>query len=183
MKNFLPTLNGLYRAVNSGEFDGLYKKYVVVKGDTLSQIAYLNNTTVDYLAKVNDIENPDLILVDQELFIPVVEEPEEVKVQTVEGKTVKYVMPTLNGKFRIVNSGDLDGLYHKYIVVKGDTLGRIARDNDTTVEFLAKVNDIENVNLIEIDQELLIPEKEEPVEEEKEEEKKPTITINKKTIV
>ena len=81
MKNFLPTLNNLYRAVNSGEFDGLYKKYVVVKGDTLSQIAYLNNTTVDYLAKVNDIENPDLILVDQELFIPVVEEPEETETQ------------------------------------------------------------------------------------------------------
>lgn len=178
MKRFLPTLNNLYRAVNSGEFDGLYKKYVVVKGDTLSKLALENGTTVDFLARVNDIENPDLILVDQQLYIPVAEETEDVKIKTVEGKVVKHVMPTLNDKYRIVNSGDLDGLYHKYTVVKGDTLGKIAAANDTTVDFLAKVNDIENVNLIEIDQVLLIPEKEEEVEEPKKE----TVTINTRAI-
>ena len=177
MAKFLPTLNNLYRAVNSGDLDGLYKKYTVVKGDTLSKLAALNNTTVDLLVKANGIENPDLIEIDQELYIPVVEESDDVKVKTVVGKKVtKHVMPTLNNKFRIVNSGDLDGLYSKYKVVKGDTLGKIAAANDTTVEFLAKVNDIENVNLIEIDQELLIPEKEEAVEEKK------TVVINTKSI-
>lgn len=177
MKRFLPTLNNLYRAVNSGEFDGLYKKYVVVKGDTLSKLALENGTTVDFLAKANDIENPDLILVDQELYIPVKEENEELKVKEVAGKTKKYVMPTLNNKFRIVNSGDLDGLYSKYSVVAGDTLGKIAAAHDTTVDFLAKVNDIENVNLIEVGQELLIPEKEEEVEEKKE-----AVTINTRVL-
>ena len=73
---------------------------------------------------------------------------------------MKSVIGAADGKFKIVNSDGFDGLYRKYTVVKGDTLGEIAKANGTTVDFLAKVNDIENVNLIEVDQVLYIPSKE-----------------------
>jgi len=44
--------------------------YVVKPGDTLSEIAKANNTTVEELAKLNKIDNPDLIRVGQEIRIP-----------------------------------------------------------------------------------------------------------------
>ena len=40
----------------------------------------------------------------------------------------------------------------EHVVVAGDTLGRIARDNHTTVEALAELNGIENVDLIRVGQ-------------------------------
>lgn len=44
-----------------------------------------------------------------------------------------------------------------YTVKRGDTLGRIARDNDVTLEELVELNDITNPNLIYPGQVLLIP--------------------------
>ena len=43
--------------------------YVVKKGDTLSKIASIYNTTYQELAKLNNIKNPNLIFVDQKLLI------------------------------------------------------------------------------------------------------------------
>lgn len=48
--------------------------------------------------------------------------------------------------------------YKTYIVKKGDTLAKIARQFKTTVKQLAKDNDIVNVNLIKIGQKLKIRE-------------------------
>ncbi len=149
MKSVIGAADGKFKIVNSDGFDGLYRKYTVVKGDTLGEIAKANGTTVDFLAKVNDIENVNLIEVDQVLYIP--DQPTVKK---------KSVIGAANGLFKIVNSDGFDGLYSKYVVVKGDTLGEIAKKFETTVDFLAKVNDIENVNLIEVDQVLYIPSKE-----------------------
>ena len=87
---------------------------------------------------------------------------------------MKTIINIAEGKARITGTDGFDGVYTKYKVVKGDTLGRIARDNNTTVEFLAKVNDIENVDLIEIDQVLYIPEKLEEVKKE--------VTVNKNVV-
>lgn len=44
--------------------------YTVIKGDTLSGIAQRNNTTVDALAKGNNISNPNMINVGQSIKIP-----------------------------------------------------------------------------------------------------------------
>lgn len=44
-----------------------------------------------------------------------------------------------------------------YIVVKGDTLTKIAKQFGTTIEAIAKANNIANVNLINIGQRLTIP--------------------------
>ena len=45
------------------------KTYTVKPGDTLSEIAETHNTTVEKLAKLNNIKNVDLIFVDQVLVI------------------------------------------------------------------------------------------------------------------
>ena len=45
-----------------------------------------------------------------------------------------------------------------YMVKKGDTLSRIAKAHGTTVSKLAKLNAIENVNLIRVGQLLTLPE-------------------------
>ena len=45
------------------------KTYTVKAGDTLSEIAETHNTTVEKLAKLNNIKNVDLIYVDQVLVI------------------------------------------------------------------------------------------------------------------
>lgn len=161
--------DGNVRVLASDGFDGVYKKYTVVKGDTLWELSQKFGTTVKCLADVNEIPNPDLIEVDQVLLVPaepqvpVVEKTEEVK------KPNKSVIGAAGGLFKIINSDGFDGLYEKYKVVRGDTLGEIAKKFETTVEFLAKVNDIENVNLIEVDQTLYIPAKEE---------EKPVVKIN-----
>ena len=47
-----------------------YIKYKVVKGDTLWKIAQEYNTSVDEIVKLNNIENPDLIIIGQILKIP-----------------------------------------------------------------------------------------------------------------
>lgn len=45
--------------------------YTIVWGDTLSQIAQQHDTTVDDLADINGIANPDLIVAGDQLLIPV----------------------------------------------------------------------------------------------------------------
>lgn len=47
-----------------------FETYTVVKGDTLSGIAKRYNTTYQYLAEINHIENPNLIYVGQVLLVP-----------------------------------------------------------------------------------------------------------------
>ena len=47
---------------------------------------------------------------------------------------------------------------HEYKVASGDTLSKIALDNNTTVEALADLNELEDVDSLALDQELEIPE-------------------------
>ena len=65
------------------------KTYTVKAGDTLSEIAETHNTTVEKLAKLNNIKNIHLIYVDQVLVIdgeaPVVEESYSAPASTVSG--------------------------------------------------------------------------------------------------
>jgi nucleoid-associated protein YgaU len=44
--------------------------YLVQPGDTLSEIAERFSTSVETIAQANDIENPNLIFVDQVLYVP-----------------------------------------------------------------------------------------------------------------
>lgn len=70
--------------------------YTVIKGDTLYNIAKRNNTTVENLVKLNNIKDPDLILIGQKLSLGEIKpqqekEPEKapVKVEP-ENKEISY---------------------------------------------------------------------------------------------
>ncbi|MDI6667983.1 LysM peptidoglycan-binding domain-containing protein [Leuconostoc falkenbergense] len=105
---------------------------VTVKaGDTLNKIASANGTTVDALAKANNISNVNLIFVGQTL-------------QTTTSTTTTSTTTTSTTS---TTSGT-------YVVKSGDTLNKIAAANNTTVSAIAAANNIQNVNYISVGQTL-----------------------------
>ena len=110
--------------------NGAIKYYVVQAGNTLSGIAARFGTTVQALAQLNNIANPNLIYVGEVLKLPVSN-----SVKT--GASPKQYQTT-------------------YIVQSGDTLSGIAARFGTTVQYLARINGIVNPNLIYVGQVLKI---------------------------
>lgn len=53
------------------QVNGNYIEYIVKRGDTLSAIANVYNTTVEALASLNKISNPNLIFINQKILIPI----------------------------------------------------------------------------------------------------------------
>lgn len=92
---------------------------VIQRGDTLSQIAAEYGTSYQYLAKINKIENPNLIYVNQKLIVPVLETNR-------------------------IN----DTSHQLYIVQKGNTLTQISQEYGVSIEDIVRLNDIQNPNLI-----------------------------------
>jgi LysM repeat protein len=103
--------------------------YVVQRGDTLGAIAARFGLTTEELATVNGIDNPNLIIIGQQLVIPGTEGGSA----AVEGETTLYV------------------------VSAGDTLSAIAVRYNTTVGTLASLNGIVNIDRIRVGQELRVP--------------------------
>ena len=89
------------------------KTYIVRSGDTLSSIAQRFNTSVSVLAQLNDISNPNLIYPGQVL-----------KIESSR------------------NSQNNDGFTGLYVIQKGDTLSKIARKLNTTLDKLSEDNDL-----------------------------------------
>lgn len=102
-------------------------KYTVKKGDTLWALSFLYYTTVDQLAQINHIKNPDLIYVNQVLEIPIQDD-------------IAYDEPTF-----------------LYQVQKGNTLWGLSGNFNTTVANLVRLNKIKNPDLIFTGQILRIP--------------------------
>jgi LysM repeat protein len=102
--------------------------YVVQRGDTLGVIAARHGTTVNELARLNGLMNPNLIYVGQVLKVPG------------SGAT-----PTPSSGVCI------------YWVKAGDTLTKIALQYRTTVWALAIANNLANPSFIWVGQELIIP--------------------------
>ena len=96
--------------------------YTVQRGNTLSGIARTYGTTVQELADINGINNPNLIFPGQILKIPTN--------STIYGQQV----------------GDAGSVV--YTVQRGNTLSEIAQMYGTTVQEIATMNKITNVNLI-----------------------------------
>ncbi len=103
--------------------------YTVRPGDTLTMIARRYSTTVDELARLNLLLNPNLIYVGQQLYLP---------------------------DTTSVESSDSSG-FHIYVAQPGDTLAKIAARHGLTVWALAQFNGIANPNIIQVGQRLLIP--------------------------
>lgn len=103
--------------------------YIIVKyGDTLSQIALNYNTSYQYLAKINNIANPNLIYVGERIYVP-----------------------TLNDS----NKGDTSHVL--YIVQRGNTLSQISRLYNVSINSIVQLNEIRNPNLIFAGKILKIP--------------------------
>lgn len=81
----------------------------------------------------------------------------------VKGRTHPYHLKAVSGKgstvYGWVNTEDIIEIpeVKTYTVKKGDTLSKIAKANGTTVGVLARINNIENVNLIKVGQVLILP--------------------------
>lgn len=104
-------------------------EYITVKrGDTLSKITREYNTSYKYLAKINDIENPNIIRVGQRLKVPT-----------------------------FIDDEIHDTSHRLYIVRSGNTLTQIAREYDVSIERIVELNDITNQNLIFEGEVLRIP--------------------------
>ena len=117
--------------------DGGEKIHRVTKGENLSRIARQYNTSVDDIVSANDIPNPSLINIDQELVIP-----------------AGIVTP----------SGP------SYKVKKGDTLNEIAKSHNVSWHTLARINNLDNPDLIIAGQDLILPDtyrEQKPLSEEK----------------
>lgn len=105
--------------------------YVVQPGDTLSSIARRYGTTVTALVQANHLANPNHIYVGQRLVI--------VAANT-GGPTTSWP----------VNSTH-------YVVKTGDSLSKIARHFNTTVQAIAAANGLKDTSYVYIGQRLVVP--------------------------
>ena len=150
--------------------------YTVQWGDTLSQLALDYGTTVQSLVELNNIANPNLIYVGQQLIIKTnnYENDEETITYTVvSGDTLSQIaldydttvssIVALNNipnpnliypgqkfiiKTNITNNESHDCGHILYKIKWGDTLTSIASRFDVSIESIVEENDIANPNLI-----------------------------------
>lgn len=114
--------------------------YIVEKGDTLYSIAFNNNITLEELKRINNLTSNNLII-GQQLLIPNYQE---------------------NIDDEIPNSINTED-YTIYTVKKGDSLFKIAKNNNITVPDLLKLNNLSDSTL-QINQQLLIPKEREAID-------------------
>ena len=120
--------------------------YVVQPGDTLSQIAQNFNTTVNAVASLNGIANPNLIRVGQQLTIPGTGGPSD-----------PDVVPTSPPAPTEEPTPEPTEAPQTYVVQPGDNLYRISLRFGVTMAELANANGIANINLVFAGQVLVIP--------------------------
>lgn len=148
-----------------------YIEHIITRGETLSGIASRYNTTVQELARLNGITNPDLIYAGETIRVPAQAATQTytiVRGDTLSGLAQRFdttvaELVALNGianpnliyageTIRVPNRGATS-----YTVVRGDTLWAIARRYGTTVNALAAYNNISNLNRISVGQVIMIP--------------------------
>ena len=98
--------------------------YTVKRGNTLSHIAREFDTTVNEIAGLNSIRNPNLIYVGQVL-----------KIDT-------------TNNFATITSDVYETNHIVYTIKRGDTLTAIAKKYNVTIESIVNLNNIINPNLI-----------------------------------
>lgn len=157
-----------------------YITITIKRGDTLSRIAKEYGTTVSELANINSIANPNLIYAGNSLKVPNnITNKEEVVYIVKRGDTLSQIAFNYNTTVnQIANENKIDNVnliypgekliirtesmgtelgHLCYKVVRGDTLYQIAIRFNTTIEKIAKLNNIKNPNIIYPGQCLKIP--------------------------
>ena len=95
--------------------------YTVQRGNTLSGIAQAYNVTVNHIVELNNIQNPNLIYPGQKLRIT---------------------------ESNIQDLNPVQNISSTYVVRRGDTLTSIARRYGVSVNYLVRINGIQNPNII-----------------------------------
>jgi N-acetylmuramoyl-L-alanine amidase len=109
--------------------------YRVKRGDTLDKIAKKNNTTIGVLLKLNKMKLQEPLYVGRKLKLPYTEANAGEAEKTAVRKSKAYV----------------------YRVKKGDTLDKIARQCNTSVSELRRLNQIRRADVLYVDQKLRLP--------------------------
>jgi nucleoid-associated protein YgaU len=109
--------------------------HVVARGETLGIIAKKYNTTVEVLVRLNGLKNANVLLVGQTLKVPCIGQP-----------------PDGGG-----NKPPDGGACVWYVVVRGDSVSKIAAQHGTTVAAIVAANHLKNANLIFVGQKLCVP--------------------------
>jgi LysM repeat protein len=125
--------------------------HVVQPGDSLFRIALQYGVTVDAIIQANNIVNPNLIIVGQELIIPTGDGTTTVPATPQPAATP----PPAAGGGAGGNTTTTGGTTH--IVQPGDSLFRISLTYGVPVAQIVAANNITNPSLIYVGQELVIP--------------------------
>ena len=116
--------------------------YIVQSGDTLYKIAYEHNSTVEAFTELNNINNPALIFVGQQLRIPLDDS------QPLPPVLPDFISPVLH-------PGPGPSLVHS--VARGDTLSEIAAEYGLALSALVVRNQITDASLLHVGQQIHIP--------------------------
>jgi spore germination protein len=117
--------------------------YVVQRGDNLFRIGLRFNVPYQQIAQANGILNPNLIYPEQQLTIP---------------NVATNCTPLPGTPFPVTQSPGGGGGGRTHTVMQGETLFQLSMlYRPTTVHQIAAANGIQNINLIYIGQQLVIP--------------------------
>lgn len=118
--------------------------YTIQSGDTLNDIASRYGTTVETLARENNISDVNKIIAGNSLVVPM---------ETVDLTQFTDPVPTASD----IHQADSGIVGNTYVVQPGDTLNNLAVQYGISVDAIAEANNIQNVNMIMAGQQLIIP--------------------------
>lgn len=117
--------------------------YILEEGDTLRYVAAKFGVSVDDLVRVNNLTDPDLLLIGQQIVITGTAAPAAPS----QSSAPAIPAPASTGQAAPTT----------YTVGEGETLGNIAAKFDVTVEAIAKANKIDDPDSVSAGQKLEIP--------------------------
>jgi LysM repeat protein len=124
--------------------------YTVTSGQSLAQIAQNYGMSLDQIAKLNDITNPDLIYAGQQLVVTG---------NASDGSSTTTTAPTTQTQPVAVPTSSVPGASNTvtHVVQPGETLASIGQLYGISWLQIAQVNNIYDADHVEVGQELTIP--------------------------
>lgn len=132
-------------------------KHVVQKGETFYGISRTYGVTVDELCSANGMTKDSVLKVGDELVIP--EKGKNISSSSTTSTSTASTTTTVKTDTIAAIKETEVRKYDVYVVQKGDTLYRIAKNSDTTVNDLKKINELGEDGTIKVGQELRVPSK------------------------